>query len=128
MSIVWRAQRDESLRGSAAAASALWVRLLPVVLALLLLALPILCIVHCQVAMQSTHHPRPSASDPRSFFLCELPLPTAAHELFTPAFVPGVLAQIATFAIALALLRPLLLPPATPLVAQHPAPPTPPPR
>lgn len=113
---------------SHAAAAALCTRLLPVVLALALLALPVLCIIHCEVVMEPTHHTQPNASDPISFFLCDLPLPTAAYGLFTPAFFPGVLPQLAAFTITLAVIRALLLPVPPSWDTLHSVPPTPPPR
>lgn len=98
---------------------------LAALLAVLLLAPPLLCIIHCRVAMQPAHHSTPNLGDPISFFLCDLPLPTAASELFPPPFLPGALLQLSAFGIALALfaklqplapapLRPLLSPPSTP--------------
>jgi hypothetical protein len=102
--------------------------LLPALLTLLLLALPIVCIVHCRLAMQQAHHPQPSASNPVSFFLCEHPIPTTAHTLFPPAFLPGVLPLLVGFTIILGLLRSLQLPVQVQWTTLHRVPPTPPPR
>ena len=115
-------------RYAAASAAVLLARVLPVALALVLLALSVPCIVHCQVVMEPTHHTQLSASDPTSFFLCSLPLPTAAHGLFTPAFLPGVLPQVALFTITLAAIRALLLPIPPRWDSLRRMPPTPPPR
>lgn len=101
---------------------------LPTLLTLLLLALPVICIVHCRVAMQPAYHSTPSPQAPTSFFLCDLPLPTAATNLFTPAFLPGLLSQVEVFnsVLALILTLPALAP--TSLRLLHDSPPTPPPR
>ena len=101
---------------------------LSTLLALLLLALPVLCIVHCRLAMQPVYHSVPSQRDPKAFFLCDLPLPTAASSLVTPAFLPGALPQLAAFGVALVLLRSLHLVASAPLWPLRTPPPTPPPR
>lgn len=101
---------------------------LPMLLALSLLALPVICIVHCRVAMQPAYHSTPNSQAPTSFFLCDLPLPTAATNLFTPAFLPGLLIQLVIFSSVLALIRTLSALAPTPLRLLHVSPPTPPPR
>lgn len=103
-------------------------RMLPALLALLLLALPALCVVHCLVAMRPAHYATPAAGDGAAHFLCDLPAPAAAASLFTPAYLPGVLLRLVTFGVTISLLRTLLLIPPHPLRPVLLAPPTPPPR
>lgn len=103
-------------------------RVLLALIAVALLALPVLCIVHCRLAMQPVYHSVPSQRDPKAFFLCDLPLPTAASTLVTPAFLPGALPQLAAFGVALVLLRSLHLVAPAPLRPLHTPPPTPPPQ
>jgi hypothetical protein len=112
----------------ASSGTALLPQFVAALLVLLLLAQPVVCVVHCWVAMQPVHHAAPNASDPRSFFLCDHPDPTAAHGLFTLAFWPGALPQLALFVVALLLLVTLL--PRLPAyyTTLPPSPPAPPPR
>ncbi|GAB4428247.1 MAG: hypothetical protein OHK0015_10940 [Chloroflexi bacterium OHK40] len=92
-------------------------------LVLLLLAQPIVCVVHCWVANAPAHNVASGADDPLSFFLCVHQEPTAAHGLFLLAFWPGALPQLVLGASTLLLLVTLVAslparyapPPAKPL-------------
>lgn len=113
---------------SAAGAPALSRQLLGVLIALLVLGQPLLCIGHCRMSAPPAHHSTPSPDDPLTFFLCELPEPTAAQEVFVLAYWPGLPTALLIVMLALQLAARLLA--ATP--SQHTlpswAPLTPPPR
>lgn len=108
--------------------AALAARALPALLALLLLALPAVCVVHCLAAMAPAHQVAHGRNEGAAHFFCDLPMPPAARDLFIPAFLPAIAPRLAAFVAAIVLVRTLtLLPPAAlrPLLV---APPTPPPR
>jgi hypothetical protein len=109
-------------------AGALAARALPVLLALLLLALPAACVIHCLAAMGTAHHAAHSAGDGAAHFFCELPMPPAARDLFIPAYLPAIAPRLAAFVATILLVRVLTLLPPAPLRPLLLAPPTPPPR
>ncbi len=98
-------------------------------LALLLLAQPLFCVIQCSLADHSGHHhQRVAADDPTALFVCHTPEAAYADSLSIPPYWPAVLPVAFAFAlICSALLTLSLCAPAT-LRARAWAPPLPPPR
>lgn len=93
----------------------------------LILAQPLLCVLHCRISASEAHAHRPHA-DGQEHFLCNLmPQPTGAA-LFVPAFWPGLAPALLVPLLALALLLRRLPPIQPPARSITWAPLTPPPR
>lgn len=106
-----------------------WRQLCAYVVGLLLaltLALPLLCVAHCQITA-GLNQPAPALTGDQAHFLCNLTPHHAGADLFVPAFWPALPAALYALLLALPLLsrQHLLLPLPTPLVGWAPLPPPP---
>lgn len=93
----------------------------------LILALPLLCVVHCQIGADQAHH-HVAAIDGQAHFLCNLMARPVGADLFVPAFWPGLPPALPALLIALApvLRRPSPIQVPAPSITWAPL--TPPPR
>jgi hypothetical protein len=97
-------------------------------LALLLLAQPLFCVIQCSLDGHSGHHHHMAADDPTALFVCHTPEAAYADSLIIPPYWPAVLPLALAFALmCCALLTLSMRAPAT-LCARAWAPPLPPPR
>lgn len=108
--------------------TAAWRHVVALLIVILVLGQSLLCIAHCRMSVSPTHHSAPSLDNPRSFFLCDLPEPTVAQQVFVAAYWPGVPAALLLAVAAIVMVARCV----HPLVSSCPlltwAPPTPPPR